>query len=196
ETICRSGTHVEFPDGVPAKIIGNRLFRDRHLIRAEYARVIRRAERFVLIANAFFVPDRRIRRALTRAVRRGVRVEVMVPERSDVPAATYAGRAIYARLLKNGIRIFLWPKKMLHAKTAVVDGIWSTVGSYNMNHRSLFHDLEATAIILDRKFGAAMVETFEADKRICRELSLREWEARPWGERVVERLCYLIRYWL
>ncbi len=184
------------PDGVPAKVIGNRLFRDRHLIRAEYAKVIRGAERFVLISNAFFVPDRRIRRSLAQAARRGVRVEVMVPDRSDVPAATYAGRALYARLLKNGIRLFLWPKKMLHAKTAVVDGIWSTVGSYNMNHRSLFHDLEATATILDRAFGAEMVEMFEEDKRRCRELTLREWEARPWRERVIEKLCYLIRYWL
>ena len=197
ETIpCASGGAAAFADGVAAKVIANHPFRNRHAIRAEYARVIRRAEKFVFIANAFFVPDRGIRRLLRKAVGRGVRVEVMVPERSDVPAADYAGRAVFSRLLRAGVRIFLWPDRVLHAKTAVVDGVWSTVGSYNMNHRSLFHDLEATLIVVDRRFGAEMVEMFEADRAKCRELHIEDWERRPVKQKVLERLCYLIRYWL
>jgi cardiolipin synthase len=176
--------------------VGSTLRRHRTAIYRAYVHAIRHARRSVRIANAYFIPPRGVRRALRNAVARGVRVEVIVPEWGDLVTAHFAGRRLFDRLLRHGVRIYLWPDAVMHAKTAVIDGVWSTVGSFNLDQRSIFHNIEVNLNIVDADFGAQMEAMFAADRARCREVQLFEWRLRALGERVLERLCYAFRYWL
>jgi cardiolipin synthase len=157
---------------------------------------IRKAERQVSIMSAYFSPGAAMRRALYRAVARGVDVRIVVPEVSDVRAAWYAGRHLYGQLLRRGVTLLEWPETMMHAKLAIIDGTWTTVGSYNIDQRSLLHNLEAAVIVLDRGFGARMQEAFDEDVSRCRALTVEAWRRRPWLHRPLETVCHGLRYWL
>jgi cardiolipin synthase A/B len=187
---------VDYSPG-PAKawVAHNQEFLQRYTIRSTYLRVLRAARREVLITNAYFVPDRGIRRALIAAAKRGVSVKVLVPGRSDIKSVWYAGRANYGVLLENGVRLFEWTGPgVLHAKTAAVDRTWCAVGSYNLDHRSLLHNLECNLHVLDPEFGAKLADRFEEDLAQAREITLERWEKRPGLDRVIERFFYLFRY--
>lgn len=172
----------------------NEEFLHRYRIRSAYLSALRAARREVLIANAYFVPDGRIRRALAAAVRRGVAVSVLVPGRSDVPSVWRASRATYGFLLRHGVRLFEWPGPILHAKAAAVDGTWSAVGSYNMDHRSLHHNLEVNLHILDRDFSAELAALIAEDIAQSREIRLEDWRRRPYREKAIEWFFHLFRY--
>jgi cardiolipin synthase len=146
--------------------------------------------------SAYFIPDRGLRRSLRAAARRGVQVDVVVPSVSDVGVVLAASRHLYARLLRGGVRIHDWPDRMMHAKTGVIDGVWSTIGSYNLDRRSLFHNLEVSVVIADASFGARMQQIFDDELARSREVTLSECLARPWPERVWQWFCHLWRYWL
>jgi cardiolipin synthase len=176
--------------------IGSRLRRHRTEIYRAYVHAIKHARRTIRIANAYFIPPRGVRRALRDAVARGVSVEVIMPEWGDLVSAHFASRRLFDRLLRDGIRLFLWPDAVMHAKTAVIDGTWATVGSFNLDQRSIIHNIELNLNIVDRDFGAQMDAMFEADRPRCREVVRFEWRLRALGERLLERLFYLGRYWL
>jgi len=187
--VCRDGRTA-------VQLVGNREFRLRRRIRRHYLHAIRNAQRYILIENAYFIPDGRFRRELARAVRRGVQVVVMVASHSDVPLCAYASRHLYRRLLLRGVRIFEWPGPMMHGKTAVIDDAWSVVGSYNIDHRSLFHQLECVAVIADPRFAARLRDQTLADLAQCHELTLAEHDSRPAYRRLLEPAAYMLRYWL
>jgi cardiolipin synthase len=168
----------------------------RSVIRRHYLQAILSARKTIFIANAYFIPDRGLLRALRRAARRGVRVAVIVPTESDVTLVQRATDYLFDRLLRNGIEIYRWPRTHMHAKTAVVDGIWSVVGSYNLDAVSLFQNHEVLIESVDPGFGASMEEQFEQDRRQCHRVSLAEWRRRPLGTRLVEWLAYRLRRWL
>ena len=182
--------------GVPVQLISN----DGHLyrwgIRRAYLYAIEHARDYILIENAYFIPARAVRRALARAAKRGVVVAVAVPRFSDVPIVAYASRHLYAGLLKRGVRIFEWPKGMLHAKTAVVDDAWAIVGSYNFDHRSLFQQLEVVAVVVDPEFARRLREQTLADLGRCHEVTHREHAARSFVRRILESVAYRLRDWL
>jgi cardiolipin synthase len=157
---------------------------------------IRAARRRVSIMSAYFIPGLALRRSLYMAVERGVDVRVVVPEVSDVRAAWYAGRHLYARLMRRGVTLLEWPQTMMHAKLAVIDGTWTTVGSYNIDQRSLLHNLEAGVIVLDRGFGACMQQSFDEDAARCRPLVAAEWRRRPLVQHALEACFHGLRYWL
>ncbi|HEY3356210.1 MAG TPA: phospholipase D-like domain-containing protein [Polyangia bacterium] len=182
------------PQAVAA--IGSRLRRHRTEIFRGYLHAIKQARRTVRIANAYFIPPRAVRRALVAAVARGVRVEIIVPAWGDLMSAHFASRNLFDRLLAAGVRIHLWPDAVMHAKTAVIDGLWSTVGSFNLDHRSIVHNIELNLNVVDAAFGAEMDAMFDADRARCQEVVLFEWRLRALGERFLERLFYLGRYWL
>ena len=191
---------VNVPDGHAGscfvRVAANHEFLHRHRIRQAYLHVLRSARRSVNIANAYFIPDHRIRQMLYAAVRRGVTVKVLVPRFSDVPLAQYASRRRFDDLLQKGIRLFEWTGPMLHAKTVVVDSLWSALGSYNMDNRSWHHDLEVNVHVLDRDFGRRMDETFEEDLAGAVELKLDAWRRRNWQNKALEQAASLMRYWL
>ncbi|HOX06590.1 MAG TPA: phospholipase D-like domain-containing protein [Planctomycetota bacterium] len=184
------------PGGVPLQIITNQMFGQRRRIRNAYRRAIQRARRCVLVENAYFLPDPSILKALVQAARRGVRVNLVLAARSDVRLAQLAGRATYPRLLRSGVRIFEWSQSVLHAKTMTVDDLWSFVGSYNLDHRSLMLNLEAVVLLEDPDFARRLRAQTETDIARCREVTLADCRARPWLERAMQQLAYRLRSWL
>lgn len=178
------------------EVISSVRMRTRSRMRHAYLHAIRRAEESIDIMNAYFIPDRGLRRAFARAARRGVAVRVIVPSASDVAAVYYASRHLYARMMRYGVRIFEWPERMMHAKSGVIDGVWSTIGTYNLDRRSFLHNLEVGLIIIDRPLGGMLGSQFEEDLRTCREVLLEEWVRRSRWQKFLEWVFYQLRYWL
>lgn len=181
---------------VLATVIANEDLRSRFRIRRAYMRAIRRARRTIRILNAYFIPQAGVRRALRRAARRGVDVRVIVPAVPDVRLAHYAGRHVYGRLLRAGVRIHEWLGPMMHAKVVVVDGAWCALGSYNLDYRSLLHDLEVIVAVLDDEFAACVQQGVEQDLQDCREITWEVWRKRPRWDRLLEWGAYRLRRWL
>jgi cardiolipin synthase len=170
--------------------------RNRSRMHGAYRHAIRRARASISIFNAYFIPDQLLRWTLADAVRRGVSVRVIVPARPDVRLVGLASRYLYARLLRAGVRIFEYPERMMHAKAGVIDGVWATIGSFNLDRRSMLHNLEAGLVILDPDFARTLEAQFEHDLASCREVTLDAWRRRPWSERVLEWIAHLFSYWL
>lgn len=168
----------------------------RSRMHAAYRHAIRRSQQRVSIMNAYFIPDQLLRWALGAAAKKGVSVRVVVPARSDVKLAWLAGRYLYGRLLRAGVRIFEYQGEMLHAKAGVVDGQWATIGSFNLDRRSMFHNLEAGVVVLDREFAGSLEREFEETLAQCSELRSEEWSRRPWTTRFAEWFAHLFAYWL
>lgn len=182
--------------GVPVRVVENRHLVGRSLVRGAYLDALRYAARRIWIANSYFVPDRRFVRALERAAARGVDVRILVAGRSDLQFVTWAGEFLYDRLLAAGVRIFEWRRSVLHAKTAVVDGRWVTVGTYNFDRRSLTSNLEVNAMILDEQVAARVERTFEQDMEASQALDLAGWRRRSLFARVRSWFLWLFRAWL
>jgi cardiolipin synthase len=150
---------------------------------------IRRARAKVWIASPYFLPPRSLRRELGRAARRGVDVRVLVPARSDCPFVLWASQRSYASLLRAGIRLFEWTASMMHAKVALVDGLWSTTGSHNLDPLSFFRNRELSVTLLGRPAGEPFEQMLESDFSRSRELEGRAWRLRGAIRRVAERAC-------
>ena len=175
------------------RVLASHYGRARRAIRREYLAQIRRASSQIYISNSYFVPDRVVRRALANAVARGVDVRVLVPGRSDVAAVYWAGRRLYGGLLRAGVRIYQWQRTILHAKTAVIDQHFCTVGSYNLDYRSWRSNLEVNVAIDDPALGATMARRFEDDLAEAVALDGRDWAFRPLSHRLLEWFLYLFR---
>ena len=146
------------------------------------------ARRTLYIANAYFLPNAGFRRLLGDAARRGVDVRILTNgENTDVRTTRLASRAYYEELLAAGVRIFEYQPAMMHAKTFVVDGMWSSIGTMNFDNRSLALNNESTLLVLDRTVGMAMDSLFLEDLRFVREMKLEAFQRRPWTERLLER---------
>ena len=176
------------------KVAANQELLKRFVIREGYVNALRAAREEVSIANAYFIPDWRIRRALAQAAKRGVRVRIMVPGHSDSNAVWHAMRAQYEYMLANGVRIFEWQGTMLHAKAVVVDRTWCSVGTYNLDHRSLRHNLEVNLNVMDLTLAADLAARFETGLAGSREITHADWRRRPWTERAQERFWSLFGY--
>jgi cardiolipin synthase len=178
------------------RIVANELELRRRDMRKEYLRAIRAATRRIWLTQGYFLPPLSTRMALRKAARRGVDVRVILGGTTDVNAVLWASRALYGGLLAAGARIFEWRGTVLHAKTAVIDGRWGTVGSTNFDYRSLYLNLELNAVVEDEKFGAALESLFEGDLPHCHTVTLAEWRARPWLSRLLSGILYWFRDWL
>jgi cardiolipin synthase len=175
------------------QVLGRTSFHHRREIKKHYLVQIYRAKKRVWIANAYFVPDPAVVRALGRAARRGVDVRVLVPGTCDVQIVRHASRAVWPRLIRRGVRIFEWSDTILHSKVAVVDGLWSTIGTYNLDYWSLLHNLEVNVAISDQQFAATLEREFERDFAASRPVDPAVFRERPLSERVFERLAYRAR---
>jgi cardiolipin synthase len=178
------------------KIISQNSLRARRGIIREYLHQIRQAHDYIWIANSYFVPDRRVVRALTRAARRGIDVRVLLPGTSDVPMVNHASRAMWRRLLDSGVRIYQWQINMLHSKTAVVDGFWSTIGTFNLDHLSLRFNLEVNVSVMDGRFAQRMRDSFEQDFDVSYEVDRVSFRYRSLGDRLLEAFFYRFRRFL
>jgi cardiolipin synthase len=166
------------------------------LIYATLLSAISSAETSVNLTNAYFVPDPQLLAALTAAARRGVDVRIILPGSTDSWLVFHAGRSSYAELLRAGVKIYERRGALLHAKTALIDGVWSTVGSTNLDWRSFLHNDEINAVILGQGFGAQMQAMFDADLAASDLITLEKWNRRPLFDRAKEMSARLWQYWL
>ncbi len=158
-----------------------------------YLHAIENARKSIQIANAYFVPDRRMVQALRDAAARGVKVELLVNARWDHPLLHHVSRAFYDRLLPSGIQIYEWCSGVLHAKTAVVDGIWGTVGSFNLERTSFRLNHEMNVAFADARLASKLAESFARDTAQCKPVLLGDWQRRPRWQKALERFLYLFR---
>jgi len=174
-------------------VLGSKTRKKIRPINESYLSAINCAGNSIFITNAYFVPTQNLNRALIHAARRGVDVRLMLPGKSDVPPVRYASRYKYKKYLKNGIRIYEYGKSILHAKTAVIDGIWSTVGSTNLDGLSFKKNLEINVVVLDQLFGEEMEKTFCNDIEASNELTFDQWEKRSFLNYILEWFWYHFR---
>ncbi|OYV71383.1 MAG: hypothetical protein B7Z72_06840, partial [Gemmatimonadetes bacterium 21-71-4] len=158
-------------------------------VAAIYEWLAERAEATMELTDAYFVAPRRVLQALIRAARRGVRVRLLLPGRNNHPVAGLAARRIYQPLLDAGAEIHEWTGVMLHAKTAVVDGFVTLVGSSNLDPLSLHRNYELNALVADPQVGQAMRDLFAADLLKATPVGREEWRRRPLGARLAEAVA-------
>jgi cardiolipin synthase len=166
------------------------------LIYATLISAINSAETGVHLTVAYFVPDPQLLAALKEAVQRGVDVSIIVPSKTDSWLVFHAGRSYYAELLGAGVKLHERRKALLHSKTAIIDGVWSTIGSTNLDWRSFLHNEEVNAVILGQGFGAQMQAMFETDLASSTPITLEKWERRSLSDRLREALARMWEYWL
>lgn len=179
-----------------AQLLTNRDRRGRRAIEAAYLRAIHHAQDSVFIANAYFVPNQRIRAALYAAVRRGVDVRLLLPVVNNRHPVHLAGSFFYGRLLNRGIRIWQWRESILHAKCAVVDKRWALVGSYNFDALSLHRNLEIAVAVEDHAFAKALGQSFKEDFSRCEEIEIEAWSRRSRWRRILQWLAHKLNDWL
>ena len=157
-------------------------------IRGMYIDAIERATDRVLITTAYFIPDREVLGSLIAAARRGVRVQVLIPEYSNHILADWVARPYYGELLREGVEIWLYRHAMVHSKTMTVDGRWSTIGTANIDRLSMRGNYEVCLQFFSRPLAARMEEIFANDLTTARRLTIDEWEKRSTLTRIGEVL--------
>lgn len=173
-----SGEIAPLAEGVFAQVLASDVRRrKRHIQRALYHTVGRCLSR-CLLTTPYFVPPPRLVRALITAAGRGVDVRLLTAGVSDVPLVAVAARHLYGHLLQGGVRIFEMEGRTLHAKTATIDGIYASVGSFNLDRWSFARNLEVSLTVVDEGLARHLEEQFHADLELCREITLRDHEMR------------------
>jgi len=150
----------------------------------------------VYLTTAYLVPTRRLMRSLLRAARRGVDVHLLLPGVSDFWAPLQAGRSHYSRLLRAGVHLHELHDTLLHAKTCVIDGLWTTVGSSNLDWRSFLHNAEANLVVLDAALAQEMERVFLDDVARSKQIVRAEWARRGLRQRVMETLARRFEFFL
>jgi cardiolipin synthase len=154
------------------------------------------AEQRIYLTNAYFVPDPQLVKSLTEAARRGVDVRLVLPSHTDSWTVFHAGRSHYTKLLRAGVKIHERRGAVMHSKTASIDGVWSTVGSTNLDWRSFLHNDEINATILGRDFARQMDAMFARDLAESDAVDLDRWKHRSLTLRFKEWLARIVEYWL
>lgn len=183
-------------DAQVVRIIGSTPDHSQPVFYITLLSAIRNAESRVWITAAYFVPTHAEMRDLIAAARRGVDVRLLLPSRSDSDLALDTGRSHYKPLLKAGVKIYELQDDILHSKTAVIDGVWSVVGSSNFDGRSVLFNDEVDAVVLGRETASQLEAAFLDDLKQSKEITLTAWEHRPFEEKMKEFFSGLWSYWL
>jgi cardiolipin synthase len=183
-------------EGEAIHFFASRPGRKKRRVARILAPLIRRARREITVSMAYFIPVGRVQRELLRARRRGVRVRVVVPGESDVPAVCWATRHLCRKLLARGIQVYERQDLMLHSKVMVIDGEWTVVGSCNLDPRSLRLNLEFFAVIRSAAMAAAAAAFCRHELSHSRRVRRSEIRNRPLWQRIRDRLAWSIRGWL
>ena len=159
-----------------------------------YTLAMASARREIIIQNPYFAPEKSIAKLLGRMVARGVQVHLMVPgARTDSPYVRCAGRTLYRPMLEAGVRIYEFCPTLLHQKIVIVDGVWSHVGSTNLDARALALNEEVGVGILDKNIAQQLRDAFVEDLKRSEEIHLKNWLRRPWYQRIFDRCLYFAR---
>lgn len=173
-----------------------RLNNTRRLRRKYYAELLtqlRRAEKHIYIISAYFIPTPSVLRALTSQAKKGIDVRLLLPSYSDIFFVPWINLALYEKLLRSGIRVFEYTPSMLHAKAICVDD-WAVVGSSNLNHRSIIHDLEVDIVITDATVREQLIFGFMNDLKQSHEVKLAELGGRSTLLRLMGKALLFLRY--
>ncbi len=190
---ARGPVRISAAGDIRAAVLSASGMRNFRSIRRSYSYAIDRARKLIYITNAYFLPDRFVYRRLISAVRRGVDVRIIGPGTTDHPYIRWATWSIYPHMIKNGIKVYEWQGGILHSKTAVIDGVWSSIGSHNLDHRSLYYNLEVNINTYDRQFGAEMVRVFKEDLGGSKPVTRAETKSRPFLSKAASKILYLFR---
>ncbi len=163
-------------------------------IRDLYISAIDRADHYILLTNAYFVPDHVLLEALKEAAQRGVDVHILVPWVSNHILTDWVSHCYFSECLEAGIRIFGYRHTMLHAKTCTIDGQWSTVGTANLDRLSSIGNYEVNVEIYSTAFAQQMEALFRCDTSDIFELTAKDWHSRKWYIKVSERLLKPLRF--
>ncbi len=158
--------------------------------------LLRRARKNITLSMAYFIPQGRVLRELKRASRRGVKVRVIIPGKSDVKTVEWATRHLYEKLLRYGIRIYERKDQMLHSKVMVIDDQWSMIGSCNLDPRSFWFNLEFFAVFRSRPMAATLRRICGFEMRNSRRVTVLDVLGRPWWQRLRDRIAWSLRKWL
>ena len=178
------------------RIIGSTPGSDNRITFIAYVAAITFAEHSIHLTNAYFIPDDQILEAFKDAAGRGVDVKIILPSTTDSSLVINAARHNYSGLLKAGVKIYERRNALLHAKTAVIDGVWSTVGSTNLDYWSLLSDDEVNAVVLSREFAIEMERMFARDLAQSDQIQKDQWEKRPLLQKIKEAAAHLLSRWL
>lgn len=178
------------------RVLGSDFSQQRKDIRRAYLEAFERSARTLFLTHAYFVPPSRVVKAMVRAAKRGVRVAVILGAATDVKLALYAARGLYRKLLKAGVEVYEWNGRVLHAKTAVVDGRWCTIGSSNLDPMSLRHNLEVNAVFEDAELGQALERMFAADLTHCERITWKIIDGYGLFHRLAMWFAARVRAWL
>lgn len=176
--------------------IRGRTRKHQHAIYQTYLSAMDEARQRIWITQAYFAPSRKFIDTLKNAAARGVDVRLLTPGESDIGLLLHASRFYYEELLEAGIKLYEYDASIIHSKTAVIDGVWATVGSSNLDFRSFIHNDEANAVIIGREFGQQMEEMFERDLANAREIDAETWAERGLFEKLKQNSAVLIKYWI
>lgn len=188
------------------RFIGNDFALNRKDIRRAYTDAFNHARSRILLTHAYFIPPAKLLKSLLKSARRGVRVVLIVAAATDVKLVLYAARGLYPKLLRAGVEVYEWQgtvetnsplvRRVLHAKTAVVDGQWATVGSSNLDPLSLRQNLEVNAIIEDAPFACALERMFQEDLASCSRVTMTTVKSWGWLTRAMSWVAFRVRHWL
>ncbi|MBX9586625.1 MAG: cardiolipin synthase B [Gammaproteobacteria bacterium] len=173
----------------------NNTWQRRRILHKNLIRRIKRCKERIWITNAYFVPDNVLLKTLTEAAQKGIDVRILLPRKSDVFVMPWASTTFYYNLIKAGVRIFEYLPNILHAKTLIIDN-WVSVGSSNLNHRSLLHDLEVDVNLQLPDSKNVLLKQFTRDLKNSSEISLKNWHTRPLYQRLIGRLALYMKYWI
>ena len=177
--------------GTRAELVLRDNLLNRSRIERAYRRAIGEARRDIIIANAYFVPGGKLRKSLIHAATRGVRVRLLLQGRYEYFMQYHAARPVYGALLAAGVEIHEYSASFLHAKVAVIDGHWATVGSSNLDPLSLLLAREANVVVDDRPFAAALQARLErAMVEEGQRVDPQAYSNRPWQQRLLDRLAH------
>jgi cardiolipin synthase len=178
------------------RVIGSSPEETYSQIYATLLSAINSAETYAYITSAYFVPDSQLLEALKSAARREVDVRLLLPGKTDSNLAFYASHSYYDELLSAGVKIYERQDALLHAKTVLIDGVWSTVGSTNLDWLSFLHNQEINAVILGPEFSAQMRAIFDRDIELSTLITLEQWRRRPLAMRIKEFASRLWARWI
>jgi cardiolipin synthase len=187
-----------FPDLKPCGATTSFVVRSSPSDRATVSRVtfqllMEGADQELRISTPYFLPDRALRRALVNIAKRGVEVSVIVPgRRTDQKWVRLASRRMWGRLLEAGVRIYEYRPAMTHMKVLIVDGIWSVLGTTNIDNRSFEHNDEVNLAMLDPAVACRLLEDYRQDLRDCEEITLEKWRRRPLWEKIVGPFVWIL----
>ena len=178
------------------RVVGSTPGTDNRITFIVYVSAITFAEKSIHLTNAYFIPDEQILAAFCAAARRGVDVKIILAANSDSSVAVNAARSNYTELLRAGVKIYERRNAILHAKTAVIDSVWSTVGSTNLDYWSLASNDEVNVVVLNRDFAAKMETMFTKDLAESDQIHWEKWQKRPAMQKLKEAFAHIFVQWL